>query len=93
MPLKHSVHEVSLKNGAKGIIVDVPGTTAVSYQFHFRAGNEYVADKKREQTAHIMEHLAFGQMQSTEALLSLVKILVKTELTLTLLLVAEAWCM
>ncbi|HRQ86935.1 MAG TPA: pitrilysin family protein [Candidatus Saccharibacteria bacterium] len=60
MPLKHSVHEVSLKNGAKGIIVDVPGTTAVSYQFHFRAGNEYVADKKREQTAHIMEHLAFG---------------------------------
>src|SRR5690606_12499109 len=25
-----------------------------------RAGNDYVANKRREQTAHLMEHLAFG---------------------------------
>lgn len=60
MPLNHTVTEVALKNGAKGLIIDVPGTTVVSYQFQFRAGNDYVADKKKEQTAHIMEHMVFG---------------------------------
>lgn len=60
MPLNHTVTEVSLKNGAKGLIIDVPGTTVVSYQFQFRAGNDYVADKTKDQTAHIMEHMVFG---------------------------------
>lgn len=60
MPLKHSVHEVSLKNGAKGLIIDIPGATAVSYQIYFRAGYHYVAKEERHETAHIMEHMAFG---------------------------------
>lgn len=60
MPLNHTVTEVTLKNGAKGLIIDVPGTTVVSYQFQFRAGNDYVADATKAQTAHIMEHMAFG---------------------------------
>lgn len=60
MPLKHTVTELALKNGAKGLIIDVPGTTVVSYQFQFRAGNDYVTDPKKQQTAHIMEHMAFG---------------------------------
>src|ERR1700712_3987014 len=60
MPLSHTVHEVSLRNGAKGLIIDVPGTSVVSYEIEFRAGNEYVTKKERQQTAHIMEHLAFG---------------------------------
>ncbi len=60
MPLNHKVNEIALKNGAKGLIIDVPGTTVVSYQFQFRAGNDYVSDKTKEQTAHVMEHMVFG---------------------------------
>lgn len=60
MPLAHTVHEITLQNGARGILVDVPMTTAVSYEFHFRAGNDYARDPSVQQTAHILEHLAFG---------------------------------
>jgi len=59
MPLKHTVEEITLKNGAKGLIIDVPDSTVVSYNIHFRAGNEY-ANPDVHQTAHLMEHLAFG---------------------------------
>ena len=58
--MKHTVHEVKLKNGARGLLIDVPGATVMSFQFHFRAGNRYVANKDIYETAHIMEHMAFG---------------------------------
>jgi predicted Zn-dependent peptidase len=58
--MKHTVHEVRLKNGARGLLIDVPGATVMSFQFHFRAGNRFVADKEVYETAHIMEHMAFG---------------------------------
>lgn len=60
MPLTHTVHEIKLKNGARGILIDVPHTTAVSYEFNFRAGNDYVKNKDIHQVAHLLEHLAFG---------------------------------
>ena len=58
--MKHSVEEVRLKNGARGLLIDVPGATVMSMQFHFRAGNRYAKSKDIEQVAHIMEHMAFG---------------------------------
>ena len=58
--MKHIVHKVKLKNGARGLLIDVPGATVMSFQFHFRAGNRYVEDKEKYETAHIMEHMAFG---------------------------------
>lgn len=58
--MKHTVHEITLKNGAKGLLIDVPDAHVMSYQFHFLAGSRYVADKKAYETAHIMEHMAFG---------------------------------
>ena len=58
--MKHTVEEVRLKNGARGLLVDVPGATVMSFQFHFRAGNRYVKSKEIYETAHIMEHMAFG---------------------------------
>ncbi|PID31379.1 hypothetical protein CR983_01320 [Candidatus Saccharibacteria bacterium] len=58
--MKHSVHHLKLANGAKGLLVDVPGATVMSFQFHFRAGNRFVADTSIYETAHIMEHMAFG---------------------------------
>lgn len=58
--MKHTVEEVRLKNGAKGLLIDVPGATVMSFQFQFRAGNRYVKSKNVYETAHIMEHMAFG---------------------------------
>ncbi|MEI7689671.1 MAG: pitrilysin family protein [Candidatus Saccharibacteria bacterium] len=58
--MKHSVFEVKLKNGARGLFIDVPGATTMSIQFQFRAGNRYAKNKDIEQVAHIMEHMAFG---------------------------------
>ena len=58
--MKHTVQEVKLKNGARGLLVDVPGASVMSFQFQFRAGNRYVKHKDIYETAHLMEHLAFG---------------------------------
>lgn len=58
--MKHIVEEIVLKNGARGLIVDVPGASVMNSQFHFRAGSRFVRDKSIYETAHIMEHLAFG---------------------------------
>lgn len=58
--MNHTVEEVKLKNGAKGLLITVPGATVMSMQFQFRAGNRYAKHKDIEQVAHIMEHMAFG---------------------------------
>jgi predicted Zn-dependent peptidase len=58
--MNHTVEEVKLKNGARGLLINVPGATVMSMQFHFRAGHRYAKSKDIEQVAHIMEHMAFG---------------------------------
>jgi len=58
--MNHTVEEVKLKNGARGLLINVPGATVMSMQFHFRAGNRYAKSKDIDQVAHIMEHMAFG---------------------------------
>lgn len=58
--MKHTTTEIRLKNGARGLLIDVPGATVMSFQFQFRAGNRYVKSKDIYETAHVMEHMAFG---------------------------------
>lgn len=58
--MKHTIEEVKLPNGARGLLIDIPGATVMSFQFQFRAGNRYVRNKDIYETAHIMEHMAFG---------------------------------
>lgn len=58
--MNHTVEEIKLKNGSRGLLIDVPGATTMSMQFQFRAGNRYAKSKDIEQVAHIMEHMAFG---------------------------------
>ncbi|MDB5183561.1 MAG: putative Zn-dependent peptidase [Candidatus Saccharibacteria bacterium] len=58
--MKHTVEEVRLKSGARGLLIDVPGATVMSFQFQFRAGNRYVKSKNIYEAAHVMEHMAFG---------------------------------
>ncbi len=59
MPLKHTVEEIVLKNGARGLLIDVPDATVVAYDIQFRAGYQYAPSAELQQTPHIMEHMAF----------------------------------
>lgn len=58
--MKHIVTEVELRSGARGLLIHVPGAQVMSSRIQFRAGTRYVRDKSIEETAHIMEHMAFG---------------------------------
>lgn len=51
---------MKLPSGARGLLIDIPGATVMSFQFQFRAGNRYVKNKDIYETAHVMEHMAFG---------------------------------
>jgi predicted Zn-dependent peptidase len=58
--LKHTVDEIELASGAKGLLIDVPDASVMVTQINFRAGDEYVADPLKWETAHIMEHMSLG---------------------------------
>lgn len=64
MPLKHTVEEIQLRNGAKGLLIDIPDSTVVAYEVHFRAGNYYAPSEEVQQTAHILEHMVFGSTKN-----------------------------
>lgn len=57
--MKHSVHEVTLKNGAQGLFIHIPDASVMSYEVNFRAGDYLVAREKWE-APHLMEHLLLG---------------------------------
>lgn len=57
--MKHTVSEVILKNGARGLIIHVPNASVLSYEINFRAG-EYLVDEKKWETPHLMEHILLG---------------------------------
>jgi predicted Zn-dependent peptidase len=57
--MRHSVSEIVLKNGAKGLLVHAPESTVMSFQYNFRAG-EYLVERDKWEAPHIMEHLLLG---------------------------------
>ncbi len=58
--MKHSVEEVRLKNGAKGLLIDVPGASVMATRIEFRAGMMYAKNHNVYEIPHVVEHLAFG---------------------------------
>lgn len=58
--MKHSVEEITLRNGAKGLLVDIPGASVMSTRIQFRAGMLYAKNKDVYEIPHVVEHLAFG---------------------------------
>lgn len=58
--LKHSVEEIQLKSGARGLLIDIPDASVMSFRVNFRAGDIYTTSDKKWETAHIMEHLSLG---------------------------------
>ena len=58
--MKHSVEEVKLRNGARGLFIDIPGASVMSTRVQFRAGMLYAKNKEVYEIPHVVEHLAFG---------------------------------
>lgn len=57
--MKHTVHELKLKNGAKGLLINTPGASVVTFDVNFRAG-DYLTKPGKWETAHLMEHVLLG---------------------------------
>ena len=60
--MKHVVHQIKLGNGAEGLLIHVPDASVMTYELNFRAG-EYLVEKSKWETAHIMEHMLLGANQ------------------------------
>ncbi len=57
--MKHTVREVKLKNGAKGLIIHIPDALVMTYDINFRAG-EYLVKEDKWEVPHLMEHVLLG---------------------------------
>lgn len=57
--MKHTVTELKLRNGAKGLLIHIPDASVMSFEFNFRAG-DYLVPVKKWETPHLMEHLLLG---------------------------------
>lgn len=57
--MKHTVSELILNNGSKGLLVHVPTANVMTFEINFRAG-EYLVDEKKWEVPHIMEHVLLG---------------------------------
>lgn len=57
--MKHTVAELVLENGAKGLLVHVPTAEVMTFEINFRAG-EYLVEEKKWEVPHIMEHVLLG---------------------------------
>lgn len=58
--MRHTVEEVKLKNGGKGLLIDVPTASVMNLRFEFRAGMRYAKKPEVYEIAHVVEHLSFG---------------------------------
>lgn len=57
--LRHKVHEIVFESGMRGLVIDTPKTGVVVAEVSFRAG-EFLLDKEKWETAHLMEHVLLG---------------------------------
>src|SRR5476651_2452097 len=57
--MRHTVSEINLKNGARGLLVHVPNASVMTFDINFRAG-EYLVDPLKWEVPHLMEHVLLG---------------------------------
>ncbi len=57
--MKHTVNEVKLANGAKGLFIHIPDASVMTFEVNFRAG-EYLVSRDKWEVPHLMEHLLLG---------------------------------
>ncbi|MEX0934387.1 MAG: insulinase family protein, partial [Candidatus Saccharimonadales bacterium] len=56
--MKHTVKEITLNNGAKGLLINMPGSLVVRMLVEFRAGFDLGSHDKYE-LPHVAEHMMF----------------------------------
>ena len=61
--MQHTVREVELTNGSKGLLIHVPGSKVMHFNFNFRAG-DYLCPSDKIELAHVLEHMVLGANQS-----------------------------
>lgn len=57
--MKHTVFELTLRNGAKGLLVHIPDASVMTFELNFRAG-EYLVKRDKWEAPHLMEHILLG---------------------------------
>ncbi len=57
--MRHTAQEISLKNGAKGLLVHIPNASVMTFDINFRAG-EYLVEPEIWEVPHLMEHVLLG---------------------------------
>lgn len=57
--MKHTVTEIKLKNGVKGLFVHIPNASVMTFDVNFRAG-EYLVEEHKWEVPHLMEHVLLG---------------------------------
>jgi len=57
--MKHTVSEITLSNGGKGLFVNVPNASVMTFDINFRAG-EFLVDPNKWEVPHLMEHVVLG---------------------------------
>ncbi len=60
--MNHTVTEIKLKNGAQGLLIDIPSATVIDMEFNFRAG-DYLVPREKIEIPHLMEHMLLGANQ------------------------------
>ena len=51
--MKHSVEEIELKNGARGLLIDVPNASVMTTKVLFRGGMRYAKSPEVYEIAHV----------------------------------------
>jgi zinc protease len=57
--MKHTVEEIKLKNGSRGLLLHIPSASVMTFDINFRAG-EYLVDPNKWEVPHLMEHVLLG---------------------------------
>lgn len=57
--MKHTVSEVTYKNGLRGLLIHIPDAQVMTFDLNFRAG-EYLVEDKKWEVPHLMEHILLG---------------------------------
>jgi len=57
--MKHTVSEIVLKTGARGLLIHIPHASVMTIDINFRAG-EYLVDSNKWEVPHLMEHVLLG---------------------------------
>lgn len=57
--MKHTVSEITLSNGGKGLFIHVPNASVMTFDVNFRAG-EFLVKPEKWEVPHLMEHVVLG---------------------------------